>query len=96
MLPKLLLLRARSGLTAAGPNGSSPFQKYRNNISSVKGWGTNFVLALNFIVAHVNFHSNIYTVYYHLQSHFTAIISFIAVLILFYPIRGKAEQSLVN
>lgn len=91
MLTKLLLLRAKSCLTEAGPNGCSPFQKYRSNISLVKGWGTKFVLALNFkVVAHVNSYSYIYTVYYHLQSRFTAIISFVAELILFYPHQRKS------
>lgn len=67
-------------------NGSSPFQKCENSISSVKGWGANFVLILNFkVVFHVNVYSCIYPAYYHLQGGFPATISFDEiVLILLY------------
>lgn len=39
-------------------SASSLFQKYEDNISLVKGWGTNFIVALNFkVVYHVSFYS---------------------------------------
>lgn len=39
-------------------NGSFLFQKYEDDISLVKGWGTNFIVALNFkVVYHVNFYT---------------------------------------
>lgn len=66
-------------------NGSSPFQKDASSISLGTGWGANFVLILHFkVVFHVNVHSCIYTVYYHLQSGFAATISFDAVLVVLY------------